>query len=302
MAKPKGGLGKGLGALISTSTANVIEVPVEAIAPNPRQPRYLLDQESLEELAASIREHGVLQPLVVTELPPETSQESGTFSMASPRYQLIAGERRLEASKLAGLATVPVIVKEATPQETLEWALVENVQRADLNPLEEATAFRHLIDEFGLTQEQIAQRVGKSRIAIANTLRLLNLPQEAKDCLAKGQITEGHARALLALEDNPDLLLKAMRLVIARGLSVRQTEELTRRLLKAPPVAQTRPEQVLDAQTSALEDEFRRALGTRVELHRSKRGGKLVVYFYSEEELEGIYRAIVRPDQATPRA
>ncbi len=294
MSKPKGGLGRGLGALIPTTSPSIIEVPVEAIVPNPRQPRYHIAPESLAELAASIREHGVLQPLIVTELPSELSQEPLGFQVPASRYQLIAGERRLEASKLAGRITVPVMVKEATPQETLEWALVENIQRADLNALEESAAYRHLIDEFGLTQEQVAERVGKSRFTIANSLRLLNLPEEAKSHLASGEVSEGHARALLSLEDNEALLLKALHLVIARGLSVRQTEELTRRLLKAPPAEQAEPERVLDAQTGALEDDFRRALGTKVELQRSKKGGKLVVYFFSEEELEGIYKAIVK--------
>jgi ParB family transcriptional regulator, chromosome partitioning protein len=293
MAKPKGGLGRGLGALIPTTSSYIVEVPVDAVLPNPMQPRFRMDPDALNELAASIREHGVLQPLVVTELPAELSEEPLGFQVPASRYQLIAGERRLEASKLAGRPTVPVIVKEASPQESLEWALIENVQRADLNALEEATAYRHLIDEFSLTQEQVAEQVGKSRFTVANCLRLLNLPEEAKGNLASGEISEGHARALLALDDQA-LLLRALRLVVAKGLSVRQTEELTRRLLKATPAELAHPERVLDAQTSALEDEFRGALGTKVELQRSKKGGKLTVYFYSEEELEGIYRAIVK--------
>lgn len=293
MPKPKGGLGKGLGALIPAAALHVIEVPVDAVLPNPRQPRYAMDPGALSELAASIREHGVLQPLVVTELPAELSNEPLGFQVAASRYQLIAGERRLEASKLAGRPTVPVIVKDASPQESLEWALIENVQRADLNALEEAAAYRHLIDEFDLTQEQVAERVGKSRFTVANSLRLLNLPQDAKARLASGEISEGHARALLALDDEA-LLLKALRVVIARGMSVRQTEELARRLVRAAPADREQPDRILDAQSSALEDAFRGALGTKVELHRSKKGGKLVVYFFSEEELEGIYKAIVR--------
>ena len=293
MAKPKGGLGRGLGALIPTTSSYIVDVPVDAVLPNPRQPRFRLDPGALNELAASIREHGVLQPLVVTELPAELSEEPLGFQVPASRYQLIAGERRLEASKLAGRPTVPVIVKEASPQESLEWALIENVQRADLNALEEATAYRHLIDEFSLTQEMVAERVGKSRFTVANCLRLLNLPEEARGNLANGEISEGHARALLALDDQA-LLVRALHLVVAKGLSVRQTEELTRRLLKAAPAELAHPERVMDAQTSALEDEFRGALGTMVELQRSKKGGKLTVYFYSEEELEGIYRVIVK--------
>jgi ParB family transcriptional regulator, chromosome partitioning protein len=182
MAKPKGGLGRGLGALIPaiTTSSYIVDVPVDAVLPNPMQPRFRIDSDSLNELAASIREHGVLQPLVVTELPAELSEEPLGFQVPASRYQLIAGERRLEASKLAGRPTVPVIVKEASPQESLEWALIENVQRADLNALEEATAYRHLIDLFSLTQEQVAEQVGKSRFTVANCLRLLNLPEEAK--------------------------------------------------------------------------------------------------------------------------
>ena len=192
MAK-KRGLGKGLGALIPVSETGPTEVPTDVIAPNPLQPRQRIAPEALEELAASIREHGLIQPLIV-------SQASDTDAQ---RYQLIAGERRLEAAKLAGLIRVPVIIREATPQEMLELALVENIQRADLNPLEQATAYRHLMDDFGLTQEEVAERVGKSRVAVANSVRLLRLPDEIKSSLTQDQITEGHARAILAL-DEPD--------------------------------------------------------------------------------------------------
>ena len=185
----RSGLGKGLEALIPTGqepAGGVAQVPVAAITPNPMQPRTTIDPDTLAELADSIREHGLLQPLIVTRRGPE-------------QYQLIAGERRWQAARLAGLASVPAIVKEATPQEVLEIALVENIQRADLNPLEEASAFRQLVDEFGLTQEQVALRVGKSRVAVTNVLRLLRLPAEARQALAGGSIREGHARALLAL-------------------------------------------------------------------------------------------------------
>lgn len=287
MPKPKGGLGKGLEALIPIGpTPGLLEVAVDSIVPNPRQPRQAIDPTSLQELADSIREHGLLQPLVVTALP-------GAEGEPAERYQLIAGERRWAAARLAGLTTVPVLVKEATPQETLELALVENLQRADLNPLEAAGAYRQLIEEFGLTQDQVADRVGKKRVTVANTLRLLNLPEAAKTSLAAGEISEGHARALLALPGEAQQLA-ALKVVVARGLSVRQTEELVRRLqqTKAAPEAVAR--RIVDAQTQALEDDFRRTLGTKVELVRSKKGGKLVIHFYSEEELEGIYQAIVR--------
>lgn len=278
------GLGKGLGALIPGADvpSGVTEVKVSDIMANPRQPRHEIAPESLQELAQSIREHGLLQPLIVTE----TAVETG-----SPRYQLIAGERRWRAAMLAGLEMVPVVVKEATPQETLELALVENIQRADLNPLEEASAYRQLMDEFSLTQEQVAERVGRSRVAIANSLRLLRLADEIKEALLANRISEGHARALLALS-NARLQLRVLRAIERNGLSVRQTEELVRRLTSR----QEEPEEATPTQTPetrALEDRFRRALGTKVNLFRSRRGGRLVIHFFSEEELQAIYDRIV---------
>jgi len=280
----KRGLGKGLEALIPVTAgerqAGMVEVPVDDIAPNPMQPRQRLDPESLEELAASIREHGLIQPLIVSSTVP---------GMGSMPYQLIAGERRLEAARLAGLSTVPVIVKEATPQEMLALALVENIQRADLNPLEEAGAYRQLMDEFGMTQEQVADQVGKSRVAVANAVRLLRLPAAVKSALAGGQISEGHARALLGL-DQEEAQLRALKTVIRQGLNVRQTEELVRRMSAGPS---PRREQATTPETEALEQRFRERLGTKVRLFRSRRGGKLVIHFYSEEELQAIYDVIV---------
>jgi ParB family chromosome partitioning protein len=236
-----------------------------------------MDEESLAGLAASIREHGVIQPLIVTQV--------------GDAYQLIAGERRWRAAQLAGLTVVPALVKESTPQQMLELALVENLQRADLNPLEEAGAYRQLMDEFGLTQEQVAERVGKSRAAVANTLRLLRLPDELKAALAAGRISEGHARALLALPD-AGLQRRALALVEMRGLNVRQTEELARRLLEEPeePGARAVP---LSPQDRDAVERFRARLGTKVNLVRGKQGGRLVIHFYSEEELQAIYEAIV---------
>ena len=277
----RSGLGKGLEALIPVAeepAAGLTHVPVSTIAPNPMQPRTVLDPDALAELAASIREHGLIQPLIVTQQGPE-------------RYQLIAGERRWQAARLAGLPTVPVIVKEATPQQALELALVENIQRADLNPLEEASAFRQLVEEFGLTQEQVADRVGKSRVAVTNIMRLLRLPAEVKQALADGALHEGHARALLALP-TPEAQLAALKVVVKRALSVRQTEELVRRLLAEPlPKKLERP---ASPETEALEEEFRETLGTKVTLYRSRKGqGRLVIHFYSEEELQAIYDVIV---------
>ena len=279
------GLGKGLGALIPgiETPSGVVEVRVSEITANPRQPRHDIPAESLRELADSIREHGVLQPLIVTA----TSAEAGR----GPRYQLITGERRWRAAMLAGLEFVPVLVKEVTPQQTLELALVENIQRADLNPLEEANAYRQLMDEFALTQEQVAERVGRSRVTVANSLRLLRLADEIKEALVAGRISEGHARALLGLT-NAHLQLRVLRAIEKGGLSVRQTEELVRRLT-AGGEEEERAAPSQTPETRALEDRFRRALGTKVNLFRSKRGGKLVIHFFSEEELQSIYDHIV---------
>jgi ParB family chromosome partitioning protein len=277
----RSGLGRGLGALIPETeqpTGGVAHVPVLAITPNPLQPRTVIDPEALTELAASIREHGLIQPLIVTQQGPD-------------RYQLIAGERRWQAARIAGLAQVPVIVKEATPQQALEIALVENIQRADLNPLEEAVAFRQLVDEFDLTQEQVAERVGKSRVSVTNTLRLLRLPAAVKQALLDGTVREGHARTLLALPTK-EAQVAALKTVITKGLSVRQTEDLVRRLMAEPdPPKQAEP---VSPEVQALEEDFRETLGTKVSLYRSRKGrGRLVIHFFSEEELQALYDVIV---------
>ena len=282
------GLGKGLGALLPGSdeapSSGLIEAPVRAIVPNPHQPRSQFEEQTLRELADSIREHGLIQPLIVTR----TGED---------HYTLIAGERRWRAARLAGLETVPVVIKDVAPQQMLEMALVENVQRSDLNPLEEALAYKHLSEEFGLTQDQIAQRVGKSRVAVANTLRLLKLPEAIKARLADGLITEGHARALLAMTDAA-VQQRLLSQIVKNGLSVRQTEELVRRLLEDHPATRklspgTSHPRGSGADTRALEERMRRALGTKVILSRSKKGGTIMIHFYSEEELDAIYRRIV---------
>ena len=247
MSPVKHGLGRGLGALIPPSqpsaiTSGVKQVPVAAISPNPRQPRHKMDADALRELADSIREHGLIQPLIVTPAPDSTE--------LAPRYQLIAGERRWSAAKLAGLAEVPVIVRGATPQEMLELALVENIQRADLNVLEEANAYRQLMSDFGLTQEQVATKVGKNRATVANALRLLRLGAEAQTALAEDAISEGHARALLTVEDEKqqrDLL----RQVLAEGWSVRQTEEAARRLNERPAATVSSPRAAVSRRSSS---------------------------------------------------
>jgi len=275
----KGGLGKGLDALIPSAAATIaMDVAVDAIVPNPWQPRRHADAEALQALADSIREHGLLQPLVVT-------------AMDDGCYQLIAGERRWLAAKMAGLATVPAVVREATAQEALELALVENIQRSDLNPLEEAAAYRRLLNEFALTQEQVAQRVGRSRVSVANSLRLLSLPAEAKEALGAGQISEGHARAILQVPEAPGQL-QVLQAILDRDLSVRQAEELARR--QAEDGAQG-PRRLREKtpETAAVERQLMVALGTKVELFRSRRKGKVVIYFYSEEELQSLYERLV---------
>ena len=271
------GLGRGLGALIPRPTAGLREIAVDAIRPNPWQPRTHFDEHELEEMADSIRAHGLLQPVLVSQ------QRDGTF-------QLITGERRWRAVQLAGMPTLPAMVKEATPQASLEMALVENIQRRDLNPLEEAHAFRQLLDEHGLTQEQLGQRIGKSRVSVTNTLRLLHLPEPIREALANGSITEGHARAMLMANGEPQRL-RLLERVLADHLSVRETETLAREMNAA---RQRAPSLARDADVERLEDEFRQALGTRVRLVKGRRGGRLVIHFFSEDELAGLYQAIVK--------
>jgi ParB family chromosome partitioning protein len=283
------GLGKGLGALLpgsgeASASSGLIEAPVRAIVSNPHQPRTQFDEQALRELADSIREHGLIQPLIVTRV-------------SEDHYALIAGERRWRAAQLAGLETVPIVIKDVAPQQMLEMALVENVQRSDLNPLEEAQAYKHLSEEFGLTQDQIAQRVGKSRVAVANTMRLLKLPEAIKARLADGLITEGHARALLTITDAA-VQQRLLSQIVKNGLTVRQTEELVRRLMEDHPAtkkaqAGAAHPRSSGADTRALEERMRRALGTKVTLSRSKKGGTIMIHFYSEEELDAIYRRIV---------
>jgi ParB family chromosome partitioning protein len=278
VSKSRRALGRGLDALIpaAESQAGAAEIPVARVSTNPHQPRQTISEDSLAELVASIREHGVIQPLVVTQVGDE--------------YQLIAGERRWRAAQLAGLTTVPAIVKETTPQQMLELALVENVQRADLNPLEEAGAYRQLMDEFGLTQEEVADRVGKSRTAVANTVRLLRLTNDVKEALAAERISEGHARALLALP-TARFQHQALAIIEARGLNVRQTEALVRQMQSDPEEPALKVE--LSPQDRDAVERFQQRLGTKVNLVRAKEGGRVVIHFYSEEELQAIYEAII---------
>ncbi|MCC7105228.1 MAG: ParB/RepB/Spo0J family partition protein [Chloroflexi bacterium] len=272
------GLGRGLGALIPRAQQGLVELDPAVISPNPQQPRTSLDEASLAELAESVRQHGVLQPIVV--------------SRADDGYVLIAGERRWRAARLAGLATVPAIVKETAPHQRLELALVENLQREDLSPLEAAAAYQQLIDEHGLTQEKIATRVGRSRAAVANALRLPQLPESARAALAAGRISEGHARALLGAPDERTLLT-ALAAVLAGDLTVRATEALVRRGVVAASAQSGEPApKVPDPDLARLEERFRQALGTKVQLQPGRKGGKLVIHYFSDDELEGLERLI----------
>lgn len=268
--------------MIPASEPGSGEVEVSRIDRNPRQPRQQMDPDELRELADSIREHGLLQPLLVSRVAGEGGE----------RYQLIAGERRLEGARLAGLTRVPVVVREATDEELLELALVENLQRSDLNPLEEAAAYQRLIEDFGLSQEQVAAKVGKSRPTVTNALRLLGLPDEVKAALARGEISEGHARALLGLREESDRKA-ALTDVVRERLSVRSTEDLVRKRNEA--VERREAYRSGQEEIRAIEDAFRVALGTRVSLVRRGEGGQLIIHFYSEEQLQALYDALVKP-------
>lgn len=281
MAAKRPGLGKGLDALIPTHPegeilsefGGVLEVPVDLIDANPHQPRRGFDEEKLKELSASIQEHGIIQPLVLS------TQESGDQG----KYALIAGERRLRAAQMAGLKTVPAVLREADSQGHLVLALIENVQRADLNPLETATAYQSLAVEFGLSHEEIGQRVGKSRTAVTNTLRLLDLPDVVQQAVRKNQISMGHARALLGL---PTIKAQsaALQAILTQDLNVRQTEELVSQL-KGNKKPQPTPKKEKSPEIKALEDDLQAALGTRVRISRSKKGaGTITVHYYSDEE------------------
>ena len=258
-----------------------INLSVEELQPNPLQPRGLIQPDTLVELADSIREHGILEPLVVAKTP--------------AGYQIIAGERRWRASKLAGLTHVPAQVRETSPKGMLEMAIVENVQRVDLNPLERALAYSRLIDEFGMSAVEVAQRVGKSGPYVTNTLRLLELPDALKDGLLSGITTEGHVRALQALDD-PKLIVQGYKTILEQNLSVRGAEELARRMkASAGIVAKKSIDYVHTPETAQIEDEIRQSLGNiKAELRKSARGGKLVLSFKTDEQLAQIHQKLTR--------
>ncbi|MBP9697831.1 MAG: ParB/RepB/Spo0J family partition protein [Candidatus Moranbacteria bacterium] len=250
------------------------EVSLEKIVPNPHQPRLHFDEEKLKELADSIKEHGILQPLVVTK--------------TGDQYELIAGERRFQAAKRVGLATVPVIVRDVTEQEKLELAIIENIQRHNLNPIEEAKAFLRLVDEFNLPQEKVAEKMGKSRSAVANTLRLLRLPVEIQRAVSEGKISEGHAKALLSIE-NGEKQRAVFDLIIKEELTVRETELKVRSIAVKPHVRSA-----ISLQPEILErtEHLTQVLGTKVRIAPSGKGGKVVIEYYSPEDLDGLLRRL----------
>lgn len=287
----KRGLGRGLDALIPTEietnaefdptskvsdvSDTVQQIPLEQIKPNPHQPRQQFDQVALKELADSIRQHGVVQPLVVTK-------QAGVF-------ELIAGERRLRASKLAGIKTVPVIERSFDEQAKLEVALIENVQRANLNPIETATAYKKLVDQFNLKLDDVAKRVGKEMSTVSNTIRLLNLPLEAKRAVAEGRISEGHARAVLAVPAEHQLDL--LKLIEQRGLTVRQAETLAREFKQPQANRQSAVKQL--ATTNQWTDQLSQALKTGVTIGRSAKGNRLIIDFSDDQELERIVKRLL---------
>ena len=273
------GLGRGLASLIPQRTPppGPIEIPIRRIMSNPYQPRRRVDEEALRGLRDSILEHGVIQPILVTE--------------TIEGYRLVAGERRLRAAELAGLERIPAVVRQIADPEQLELALVENIQREDLGAIEEAHAYRQLIDEFGLTQETVATRVGRARSTITNTLRLLELEPSVQAAIGDGSLTEGHGRALVGLE--PEFQARLLDSIVGQALSVRQTEELVRRLRepKAAPPGTTKKRKT-DPDLERVEEDLRRSLGTKVSLARTRRGGRIVIEYYSDEELGRLYERL----------
>ncbi len=341
MAKQKFGLGRGLDALISGASEVISAqhqqqqappfpaeepqplVPIESMIPNPRQPRraFREDDPKLQELSASIKEHGLIQPIVVTRLDsPKPSQDvrnsadswlaedpqpytsAGETASAVVQYQIIAGERRWRAARLAGLTKVPVVIKDVTPLQMLELALIENIQRADLNPIEEALAYQSLVHDFGLTQETVAKQVGKDRSTITNSLRLLQLAPKVRDALINQpeNFSEGHARALVGITREEDQVT-AMNQIISLHLNVRQAEELANRIKASQDievaVRQIAPSSRRSAELEDLETHFREALMVKVDLKLNAKGkGTLVLHFNNQDELEGLYSKLVKKD------
>jgi ParB family chromosome partitioning protein len=299
-SRKRPGLGQGLGALIPSNTTTpptpryteppdtgqtgLRQIPIDSILGNPFQPRKdSKEEEKLIELTDSIREHGILQPIIVTFL------EDGAIG---ERFSLIAGERRWRAAKRVGLTHVPAIVREATQQEMLEWALIENIQREDLNAFEEALAYQQMMDFSNLTQGEIARRVGKNRVTVTNTMRLLKLPEPIQMMLRQGIISEGHARAILGLEGRASDMMAVAEQVVKEQLNVRQTEAIVTRM-KEPPQQRTRSENMLSLHDRELQKQFRNALSLTVDLKRKKKGGEIVIHFDDDEDLQALYEKLL---------
>lgn len=272
------GLGRGLDALISSANTlenpreSVFEVKINEVEPNAGQPRKVFDQERLQALAESIKEHGVVQPIIV--------KQEGS------RYVIVAGERRWRASKLAGLKTIPVVVKDLSSRQVMEIALIENLQREDLNPIEEAEAYKKLMDDYNMTQEEVSKLVGKSRASIANSVRLLTLAKEIQDMLADGRLTSGHARTLVSVDDQKKQKELAD-LIINKGLNVREAEKLAAQEGKNPSVKKPRPKPE-DFEMTHLVEDLRTIFGTKIDLHRRKDKGRIVIEYYSKDEFDRI--------------
>ncbi len=268
----KKGLGKGLGALISNEAteddSGVVELRINEIEPNAGQPRKHFDDEKLVQLSESIKQHGIIQPIIVRK--------------DDSRYTIIAGERRWRAAKLAGLSKVPVLVKEFTNKQVMEVALIENLQREDLNPIEEADAFLHLMNEFDMTQEQIAETIGRSRPAIANSLRLLGLSDEVKKYVVSGDLSSGHARTLVIIQE-PEVQLKAAEYIIENKLSVRETESYIKKLFQNKTV---KKKDIDNPDFKIVEDKLKNILGTKVKLQANNNRGKITIEYYSNDELD----------------
>jgi ParB family transcriptional regulator, chromosome partitioning protein len=280
--RPVGGLGRGLAALIPPSaTEGIRELPADMIDANPRQPRQHIDDAALAGLAESIREHGVIQPVLVVA--------------SGDRYQLIAGERRLRAARLAGHVTVPVIVRTADEQDQLAIALVENIQRSELNAMDEARAFRQLIDEFGLTQDQVARRVGRSRPAVTNTLRLLDIAREVQAAVEDERISEGHARAIAGLPTD-EAQRAVLATVVERALSVRQTERMVAEWRERADAPGSDPPEA-DPDLQRMESRLREALGTKVTVRPGRSGGRITIAWFDHDELGRIYERLTGDDR-----
>ena len=277
-------LGKGLSALLpespkgetaATDAVGVVEIPLSKVDPNPDQPRQTLDEETLQALADSLKQQGVIQPILVRR--------------TRGRYQIVAGERRFRAAGLAGLETVPAIVRDVSDRDALEIALIENIQREELNPIEEAAAYQRLITEHGYTQDSVAERVAKDRSTVSNTLRLLRLPKDLRRMVARGEISPGHARPLLSLP-NASSQIELAQEIVAGELNVRSVERRVRQIIEP---ARPKPPKKTDANTRRAERKLETALGTKVKIHRSKKGGRIEIEFHNEESLHTVYNQLV---------